>query len=124
MGPFVVISFKVPNAVEVALTGPFARKHPVFPISLLKKYKETDENTFPNRKNNKPTPSLENEELVVESVLNQRRHGKGKNQKIEYLVRFKNKGSDFDKWLPATEIKNSGVLLRDHRLKQKQEKMT
>ena len=69
-------------------------------------------------------PSIEDEELVVESVLNQRRRGKGKNSTLEYLVRFKNKSSDFDKWLDSTEIKNAGSLLRDHRLKQRKEKMS
>lgn len=35
VGPFVMIKLHGPNAVEVALTGEFERKHPTFPESLL-----------------------------------------------------------------------------------------
>ncbi|MBW0502124.1 hypothetical protein O181_041839 [Austropuccinia psidii MF-1] len=43
------------NAVEVKLTEEFSRKHPVFPVSLVKPYLQTEEDKFPSRKKN-PTP--------------------------------------------------------------------
>ncbi|MBW0564042.1 hypothetical protein O181_103757 [Austropuccinia psidii MF-1] len=43
------------NPVEVKLTEEFSRKHPVFPVSLVKPYFQTEEDKFPSRKKN-PTP--------------------------------------------------------------------
>ncbi|MBW0512047.1 hypothetical protein O181_051762 [Austropuccinia psidii MF-1] len=43
------------NAVEVKLTEEFSRKHPVFPVSLVKAYLQTEEDKFPSRKRD-PTP--------------------------------------------------------------------
>ncbi|MBW0525393.1 hypothetical protein O181_065108 [Austropuccinia psidii MF-1] len=43
------------NAVEVKLTEEFSRKYPVFPVSLIKPYFQTEDNEFPSRKKN-PTP--------------------------------------------------------------------
>ncbi|MBW0467283.1 hypothetical protein O181_006998 [Austropuccinia psidii MF-1] len=43
-------------SVEVKLTEEFSRKHPVFPVSLVKPYFQTEEDKFPSRKKN-PTPS-------------------------------------------------------------------
>ncbi|MBW0469030.1 hypothetical protein O181_008745 [Austropuccinia psidii MF-1] len=41
--------------VEVKLREEFSRKHPVFPVSLVKQYFQTEEAEFPSRKKN-PTP--------------------------------------------------------------------
>ncbi|MBW0498220.1 hypothetical protein O181_037935 [Austropuccinia psidii MF-1] len=43
------------NEVEVKLTEEFSRKHPVFPVSLVKPYFQTEEDKFPSRRKN-PTP--------------------------------------------------------------------
>ncbi|MBW0527394.1 hypothetical protein O181_067109 [Austropuccinia psidii MF-1] len=43
------------NALEVRLTDKPSRKHPVFPVSLVKPYLQTEEDKFPSRKKN-PTP--------------------------------------------------------------------
>jgi hypothetical protein len=32
-----------------------------------------------------------------------------------YLVRYKNKGADWDEWLPADKVPNSKVTLRAYR---------
>jgi hypothetical protein len=39
-GPFVVKALHGKNAAEVILTGEFSRKHPTFPVSLIKPYIE------------------------------------------------------------------------------------
>ena len=44
IGPFVVKAFHGPNAIEVILTGDYMRKHPTFPISLVKKYITSNRN--------------------------------------------------------------------------------
>ncbi|MBW0574533.1 hypothetical protein O181_114248 [Austropuccinia psidii MF-1] len=46
-GPFTIINLIEKNAVEVRLTEEFSRKHPVFPVSLVKQYFKTEEDNFP-----------------------------------------------------------------------------
>ncbi|MBW0508819.1 hypothetical protein O181_048534 [Austropuccinia psidii MF-1] len=53
--PFTIIKLIGENAVEVKLTEEFSRKHPVFPVSFVKPYFQTEEDKFPSRKRN-PTP--------------------------------------------------------------------
>ncbi|MBW0496550.1 hypothetical protein O181_036265 [Austropuccinia psidii MF-1] len=54
VGPFTIIKLIGKNAVEVKLTEEFSRKHPVFPMSLVKPYFQTEANKFPSRKKNPP----------------------------------------------------------------------
>lgn len=59
-GPFVIVKLHGPNAVEVALTGEIAHKHPTFPVSLIKRWHPSDSDRFPHRKqDNTVTPPLE-----------------------------------------------------------------
>ncbi|MBW0592623.1 hypothetical protein O181_132338 [Austropuccinia psidii MF-1] len=53
--PFTIIQLIGKNAVEVRLTEELSRKNPVFPVSLVKPYFQTEEDKFPSRKQN-PTP--------------------------------------------------------------------
>ncbi|MBW0571393.1 hypothetical protein O181_111108 [Austropuccinia psidii MF-1] len=55
VGPFTIIKLIGKNAAEVKLTEEFSRKHPVFPVSLVKPYFQTEEDKFPSRQKN-PTP--------------------------------------------------------------------
>ncbi|MBW0466140.1 hypothetical protein O181_005855 [Austropuccinia psidii MF-1] len=55
VGPFTIIKLIGNNAVEVKLTEEFFRKHPVFPVSLVKPYFQKEEGKFPSRTKN-PTP--------------------------------------------------------------------
>ncbi|MBW0571909.1 hypothetical protein O181_111624 [Austropuccinia psidii MF-1] len=48
--PFNIINLIGKNAVEVKLTEEFSRNHPVFPVSLVKPYFQTEEDKFPSRK--------------------------------------------------------------------------
>ncbi|MBW0469751.1 hypothetical protein O181_009466 [Austropuccinia psidii MF-1] len=43
VGPFTIIKLRGENAVEVKLTEDFSRKHPVFPVSLVKPDFQTEE---------------------------------------------------------------------------------
>ncbi|MBW0585574.1 hypothetical protein O181_125289 [Austropuccinia psidii MF-1] len=92
-GPFTIIKLTGKNAVEVKLTEKFSRKHPVFPVSLVKPYFQTEEDKFPFRKKN-PTPPeiVEVEDFLgpVEKIIKARKiRLNGKDQR-QYLVRFKN----------------------------------
>ncbi|MBW0588735.1 hypothetical protein O181_128450 [Austropuccinia psidii MF-1] len=53
--PFTIIRLIGKNAVEVKLTEDFSRKYPVYPVSLVKPYFQTEDVKFPSRKKN-PTP--------------------------------------------------------------------
>ncbi|MBW0554160.1 hypothetical protein O181_093875 [Austropuccinia psidii MF-1] len=52
LGPFTIIKLIGKNAVEVKFTEEFSRKHPVFAVSLVKPYFQTEEYKFPFRKKN------------------------------------------------------------------------
>ncbi|MBW0591020.1 hypothetical protein O181_130735 [Austropuccinia psidii MF-1] len=52
VGPFTIIKLIGGNSVEVKLTEKFSRKHPVFPVSLVKTYFQTEEDKFPSREKN------------------------------------------------------------------------
>ncbi|MBW0499804.1 hypothetical protein O181_039519 [Austropuccinia psidii MF-1] len=47
LGPFTIIKLIGKNAVEVKLTEELSRKHPVFPLSLVKPYFQKEEDKFP-----------------------------------------------------------------------------
>ncbi|MBW0460885.1 hypothetical protein O181_000600 [Austropuccinia psidii MF-1] len=49
---FTIIKLIGRNAVEVKLTEELSREHPVFPVSLVKTYFQTEEDKFPSRKKN------------------------------------------------------------------------
>ncbi|MBW0529387.1 hypothetical protein O181_069102 [Austropuccinia psidii MF-1] len=50
VGPFTIIKLIGNNEGAVRLTEEFSRKHPVFPVSLVKSDFQTGENKFPLRK--------------------------------------------------------------------------
>ncbi|MBW0569157.1 hypothetical protein O181_108872 [Austropuccinia psidii MF-1] len=58
LGPFIIIELMGNNAVEVRLTEKFCRKHPVFPVSLVKPYFQIGEETFPCRKKTTTPPDI------------------------------------------------------------------
>ncbi|MBW0506256.1 hypothetical protein O181_045971 [Austropuccinia psidii MF-1] len=58
VGNFTIIKLIGKNAVEVRLTEEFSRKQPVFPVSLVKPYFQTEEDKFPSRKKNPTSPEI------------------------------------------------------------------
>ncbi|MBW0562988.1 hypothetical protein O181_102703 [Austropuccinia psidii MF-1] len=94
------------------------RKHPVFPVSLVKPYFQTEEAKCPSRKEI-PTPleivEVEDSPGPVKKTIkarNIRRNGKDQRQ---YLVRFKNQTEDTDKWLDEDTIPDGNLHLRRFR---------
>ncbi|MBW0526391.1 hypothetical protein O181_066106 [Austropuccinia psidii MF-1] len=55
VGPFTSLKLIGKNAGEVKLSEEFSRKHPVFPVSMVKPYFQREEDKFPSRRKN-PTP--------------------------------------------------------------------
>ncbi|MBW0512893.1 hypothetical protein O181_052608 [Austropuccinia psidii MF-1] len=57
--PAVQLSYNTrKNSVEVKLTEEYSRKHPVFPVSLVKPYFQTEEDKFPSRTKNPKPPEI------------------------------------------------------------------
>ncbi|MBW0569204.1 hypothetical protein O181_108919 [Austropuccinia psidii MF-1] len=61
-GDQVLIGRALHYQVEVKLTEEFSRKHPVFPVSLVKPYFRKEEDKFPSRKKNTTPPDIVEEE--------------------------------------------------------------
>ncbi|MBW0530073.1 hypothetical protein O181_069788 [Austropuccinia psidii MF-1] len=115
IGPFTIIKFIGKSALEVKLTEEFPRKHPVFPVSLVKPYFQTEEDKFPSRKKN-PTPAeiveVEDSPGPVKKIIKPRKiRLNGKDQR-QYLVRFKNQTADKDRWLAEDAIPDGNLHLR------------
>ncbi|MBW0561577.1 hypothetical protein O181_101292 [Austropuccinia psidii MF-1] len=99
----------------------FSRKHPVFPMSLVKPYFQEEEDKFPSRKKNTTPPEIvevEESPFPVKEIIKARKiRLDGKDQR-QYLVRFKNQTADKEKWL-AEDARPDGNLhlrrLRDSR---------
>ncbi|MBW0477818.1 hypothetical protein O181_017533 [Austropuccinia psidii MF-1] len=124
VGPFTIIKLIGRNAVEVKLTEEFCRKHPVFPVSLFKPYFQTEEDKFPSRKKH-PTPPeiVEVEESIgpVKKIIKARKiRLNGKDQR-QYLVRFKHRTVDKNKWLAEDAIPDGNPHLRIFRASRRTE---
>ncbi|MBW0467105.1 hypothetical protein O181_006820 [Austropuccinia psidii MF-1] len=100
------------------ITEEFSRKHPVFPVSLVKPYFQTTQDKFPSRKKN-PTPpeivEVEDSPGLVKEIIKARKiRLNGKDQR-QYFVRFKNQPADKDKWLAENAIPDGNLHLRRFR---------
>ncbi|MBW0582243.1 hypothetical protein O181_121958 [Austropuccinia psidii MF-1] len=101
VGPFTIIKLIGKNAVEVKLTEESSSKHPVFPVSLVKPYFQTEEDKFPSRKKNPTAPD------IVEV---------GYSQDL-----FKHKTAHKDKWLAEDAIPDGNLHLRRFRASRRTE---
>ncbi|MBW0531159.1 hypothetical protein O181_070874 [Austropuccinia psidii MF-1] len=125
VGPFTIIKLIGKNAVEVKLTEEFTRKPPVFPVSLVKPYFQTEEDKFPSRKKNLTPPEIvrvEGSPCPVNKIINSRKiRLNGKDQR-QYLVRFKIQTANTDKWLAKDAIPHGNLHLRRFRASRRTEK--
>ncbi|MBW0556522.1 hypothetical protein O181_096237 [Austropuccinia psidii MF-1] len=122
--PFNIIKLMGKNAVEVKLTEEFSRKHPVFPVSLVKPYFQTEEDNFPSRKKNTTPPEIvEVDDFPgpVKKIIKARKiRLNGKDQR-KYFVRFKNQTEYKDKWLAEDAIPDGNLHLRRFRVSRRSE---
>lgn len=122
VGPFAVLEKVGPNAIRVALTGEYARKHPVFPVSLCKPYHRTEAERFPGRREPAPPqPDLVDgvPQWVVEKVLDQRavkprRGQKDKTRKKEFLVKWEGYPETYNRWVLEDDLQNAKEALQDY----------
>ncbi|MBW0549317.1 hypothetical protein O181_089032 [Austropuccinia psidii MF-1] len=125
LGPFTIIKLIVKNAMEVKITEEFSRKHPVFPVSLVKAYFLTEEDKFPSRNKNTTPQEIVKVEYTpgpVEKFIKARKiRLNGKDQR-QYLDIFKNQTEDTDKWLAEDAIPDGHLHLRIFRASRRTEK--
>ncbi|MBW0573931.1 hypothetical protein O181_113646 [Austropuccinia psidii MF-1] len=124
VGPFTIIKLIGENAVEVKLTEGFSRKHPVFPVSLVKPYFQTEEDRFPSRKRNPMLPEIvevENSPGPVKKIIKARMIRINPKDQRQDLVRFKNQTADKDKWLAEDAIPDGNLHLRRFRASRRTE---
>ena len=116
VGPFIIKALHGSNAVEVILTGELERKHPTFPISLLKPYIDPQKDKFPMRKD--PIieiPPLEKDEpKVIHKIIGQKIIKVNHKDTRMYLIRYNNKSAEEDEWLTENKITNVQTLLRNY----------
>ncbi|MBW0498169.1 hypothetical protein O181_037884 [Austropuccinia psidii MF-1] len=125
VGPYTIIKLIGKNAVEVKFTEESSRKHPAFPVSLVKTSFQTEEDKLPSRKKN-PTLSeiVEVEDSLgpvkkISKARNIRLNGKDQRQ---YLVRFKNQTADKDKWLEEDSTPDGKLNLSKFRASRRTER--
>jgi hypothetical protein len=131
VGPFPV-KRKV-NAVAYELELPNTmRIHPVFHVSLLRKYHARNPDGSEGVTVDPHPPPLVidgEEEYEVECILqsreasvrgNKRTHGKHRSKRTEYLVKWVGYGHEHNQWLPESWLGNCQDLLRDFKAKRAQ----
>ncbi|MBW0499387.1 hypothetical protein O181_039102 [Austropuccinia psidii MF-1] len=116
--PFNIIKLIGKNAVEVKLTEEFSRKHPVFPVSLVKPYFQTEEDNFRSWKKN-PTPpetvEVKDSYGLVKKIIKARKIRLNSKDQRKYLVRFKDQTADKGKWLAEYFIPDGNLHLMGFR---------
>ncbi|MBW0486337.1 hypothetical protein O181_026052 [Austropuccinia psidii MF-1] len=102
VGPLIIISQIGRNSADVKFTKEFSTKYPVFPVSLIKLYHQTDYRKFHNSANIFTHEKLVEEKYSPGPVKKIIKAGNisinGKDNR-QYLVRFKNQPEDKYKWL-------------------------
>ncbi|MBW0467141.1 hypothetical protein O181_006856 [Austropuccinia psidii MF-1] len=125
VGPFTIIQPIGKNAVEFKLTKEFSRKHPVFPVSLVKPYFQTGVDMFPSRKKNPTAPErveVEDSPGPVKKIIKARNIRLNCQDQRQYLVSFKNRTADKHKWFAEDAIPDGSLNLRRFRASRKTEK--
>ncbi|MBW0540655.1 hypothetical protein O181_080370 [Austropuccinia psidii MF-1] len=100
------------KTVEVRLTETFYRKWPVFPVSLVKPYFQTEEDKFPSRKKLYTPPEIvevDNSPGPVKKIIKARKiRLNGKDQR-QYFARLKSQTADKNKWLAEDAIPDGNL---------------
>jgi transposase InsO family protein len=116
VGPFTIKQLHGKNAVEVILTDEFSRKHPVFPVSLIKPYTSRSSDT--PVVTHVPVPIIEpldTSNFKVHKILKDKKERiNGKDIRL-YLVRYKGQSADKDEWIPEDNIPDGPIHLRNYR---------
>ena len=89
IGPFPIIELIGRYALRLELHGAFSRRHPLFPVSLIKMYKESNKKIFPGRALQKrKMPPMNEESAFIDKILNKRIVKNGSKKEIPILGIF------------------------------------
>ena len=109
-GPFTIEEVMGPVTYRLSIPPAWKRIHPVFHVSLLTPYHETEEHG-PNFA--RPPPDVEGEELtyeiekIIDSALTRNKRG------IQYRVRWKGYPPSEDQWIKSSELGNAREVIED-----------
>ncbi|MBW0464536.1 hypothetical protein O181_004251 [Austropuccinia psidii MF-1] len=110
---------------DQVLTEEFCRKHPVFPVSLVKQYFQTGQDKFPSRKET-TTPQdiveMEDSPGPVKKIIKARKIRLNGKDQIQYLVRCENQTADKEERLQEDSIPDGNIYLRRFRVSRRTEK--
>jgi len=109
IGPFTIKHKVNPVAYELHLPSPY-KLHNAFHVSLLKPYRSPPGTVRPP----KPIVLDDATEFEVESILDHATVGKGKKKEIWYQVKWLGYGDDYNTWEPASNLKNSPLILQEY----------
>ncbi|MBW0473602.1 hypothetical protein O181_013317 [Austropuccinia psidii MF-1] len=125
VGPFTFLKLIGKNAVQVGLKEEFSRKHPVYPVSLVKPYFHTGEDKFPCRREITNPPEIvkmEDHPGHVKKIIKASKIRLNVKDQRKYLVRFENQTADADKWLAKDAIPYGRLHLKRFRASRRTEK--
>ena len=109
-GPFLITEQVSPVAYRLALP-PTWTIHDVFHANLLTPYRETSQH---GTNYTRPPPDLieGEEEFEVEAIVNHRYHGR--NQQLQYLVKWKGYPNADNSWEPVDQVFALELVMRYH----------
>ncbi|MBW0482171.1 hypothetical protein O181_021886 [Austropuccinia psidii MF-1] len=114
VGPFPIIRLIGKDSVEGRPKEEFSRKHPVFPVRLVKPYHQTGEDKFTSRKKSQTPKDIVEVEASpgqMKKVMKARKIRLNGKDHRHYLVRFKNQTAYKDKLLEENSIPDGEIHL-------------
>ena len=103
VGPFTIVRRIGETAYELDLKQKYARIHPVFHVSLLKKHMAGGASPAPPD----PIEVDGQQEYEVEKILGHRQL----RNRTQYLVRWRGYDASEDQWLPEDALDNARAIL-------------
>lgn len=115
IGPFPIIEVISPTAYKLQLP-PTMRVHPVFHVSLLKRYVKNPE-MFAERVQEPPPPVIVDDgsiEYEVERILDKRVRQYGRGSRTEYLVKWLGYPDHDATWEPASHLTRTAEAIQEY----------
>ena len=117
VGPFEVIAKVGKQAYRLDIPGHW-RVHPVFTVAQLEPWPDGDpyQRPLPDKPDSVHVEgdTAEYKSYEIESLLNKRVRTRGLGQSIEYLIRWKGYGPEFDQWYNVKHLGDAAELVQDY----------
>lgn len=109
IGPFEVVRVAHDNAYELRLPSAYAKLHPVFNVSRLRRYNDSDPGMFPERERlDRPAPQLDSDDegYEIEAVQDKVRMKASNGRLVDYyLVKWAGMPDSDRTWKPARHLR-------------------